>query len=76
MNTDTHLDVEELLAGVAGDRLSEQSREHLARCPDCQAERARWAKLSAGTQQLTAATDLPGWKFPAEPAAFRDRKVA
>jgi hypothetical protein len=66
MNTDTHLDVEELLAGAAS--------EHLATCPDCRAEQARWAKVAAGTQQLATATDLPEWQFPTGPAAPAARR--
>ena len=78
MNTDTepHLDLEELLAGVAGQPLREQARGHLTACPDCRAELAGWEKAAGGTQLLVAATDLPPWRFPAAGTAARPRRRA
>jgi hypothetical protein len=74
-STDEHLDLEELLAGAAGRPLSEQARDHLASCPDCRSERAAWSAATGGVRQLTAATELPPWRFPAAPGHRPRRRV-
>jgi hypothetical protein len=78
MNTSTepHLDLEELLAGVAGDPLSEQSRNHLACCADCHTESQRWGATSDAARLLVASTALPPWQFPAATAARWRRRRA
>jgi hypothetical protein len=66
MNTSTepHLDLEELLARLAGEPLSEQAHDHLASCRDCRTETQRWGATADGTRLLVAATTLPPWQFP------------
>jgi Domain of unknown function (DUF5666) len=83
MNTDTrntgtepHLDLEQLLAGVAGDPLGEPAREHLGSCPHCRTELRRWGTVSDGTRLLVAAAELPPWQFPAETTARRPGRRA
>jgi hypothetical protein len=78
MNTSTepHLDLGELLAGVAGESLSEQARDHLASCRDCRSETQRWGATSDGTRLLVAATKLPPWQFPAETITRRPGRRA
>lgn len=51
-----HLDLEDLLAGVNGEQVSDQAREHLAACEHCQAEALRWDTVAGGVRGLMAAT--------------------
>jgi hypothetical protein len=78
MNTSTepHLDLEELLAGVTGEPLSEHARDHLESCPDCRSEIKRWGTTSDATRMLVAATELPPWQLPAETTAHRPGRRA
>jgi Domain of unknown function (DUF5666) len=78
MNTSTepHLDLEEMLAEVAGAPLSGRARDHLASCPDCRSGAAGWGAASDGVQLLVAATELPPWQFPAGAAGHRPRRRA
>jgi hypothetical protein len=75
-STEPHLDLEELLAGVAGEPLSEQARDHLASCRDCRSEIQRWGTTSDATRTLVAATELPPWQLPAETTAYRPGRRA
>ncbi len=50
-----HLDLEDLLAGVAGEQLGDEAREHLAACGRCRAEASRWDTVAGGVRGLTAA---------------------
>jgi hypothetical protein len=76
MNTSTepHLDLEELLAGLAGEPLSEQARDHLESCPGCRSEIERWGTTSDATRMLVAATELPPWQLPAGTIAHQPRR--
>jgi hypothetical protein len=78
MNTSTepHLDLDELLAGVAGEPLSEQARDHLESCPGCHRETRRWGATSDGTRLLMTATELPPWQFPMETTGRRPGRRA
>ena len=65
ITTEPHLDLEELLPGVAGEPLSEQARDHLESCPHCRSEIKRWGTTSDAARLLVAATELPPWQLPA-----------
>jgi hypothetical protein len=54
---DRHLDLEDLIAAVNGQAVDDQAREHLARCPACQAEANRWDLIAAGIHGLAAGAD-------------------
>jgi hypothetical protein len=56
--TDTrypHLDLEDLIAGAAGQPLGDRGREHLADCERCQREASRWTLVADGVRGLAAA---------------------
>ena len=75
--TDTrssHLDLGTLIAGAAGQPISDQAREHLARCGDCQREANRWNLVADGVRGLAA--DAPGTAQPARPRRTRRRVLA
>jgi anti-sigma factor RsiW len=66
--TDTaspHLDLEDLIAGAAGQPAGERARVHLARCEHCQREASRWNLVADGVRGLTA--DAPETHQPARP---------
>ncbi len=76
ITTEPHLDLEELLSGVAGEPLSEQARGHLESCPHCRSEIKRWGTTSDATRLLVAATELPPWQLPAETSAHEPGRRA
>jgi hypothetical protein len=55
MNTQSHLDLEELLAEADGEALTDQAREHLAACALCHAEAARWDTVAGGVRAVMSA---------------------
>ena len=59
-----HLDLDDLIAGAAGQPVGERARDHLARCEDCQREADRWKVVADGVHGLAAAApepDQPAW---------------
>jgi Domain of unknown function (DUF5666) len=57
--TDTrhpHLDLEDLIAGAAGQATGDRAREHLAGCELCRREATRWNLVADGVRGLAAAT--------------------
>jgi hypothetical protein len=80
MNADTtdtrypHLDLGELIAGVAGQPVDDRAREHLAGCAQCQLEAKRWNLVADGVRGLTAAAPEP--VRPAWPRPTRQRGLA
>lgn len=52
-------EVQEMLPAVVGEQDSLSVRRHLARCPDCRAELARYESLRSGYAGLTALTSDP-----------------
>jgi hypothetical protein len=85
MNTDRtdtrspHLGLEDLIAEVTGQVISDQARDHLAACERCLAEASRWDMVSDGVRVLAASAPevaQPGWPLEGgqrEPAAGRRR---
>jgi len=70
--TDTrypHLDLEDLIAGAAGQPIGDRAREHLASCEHCQREANRWNLVADGVRDLAAAA--PQTAQPAQPARPR-----
>lgn len=68
-STDTrhpHLDLQDLIAGAAGQSVAHQAREHLARCEQCQREASRWNLVAEGVRGLAA--DAPETAPPTPPA--------
>ncbi len=68
MNADTrfpHLDLEDLIAGAAGQPAGDRAREHLAGCEHCRREANRWNLVADGVRGLAAAA--PGAAQPARP---------
>jgi outer membrane lipoprotein SlyB len=66
--TDTrypHLDLEDLIAGAAGQPIGERAQEHLAGCEHCQLEAKRWNLVADGVRSLAAAA--PETAQPARP---------
>jgi hypothetical protein len=58
MNADTrfpHLDLEDLIAGAAGQPIGDRARTHLAGCEHCQLEANRWNLVADGVRGLAAA---------------------
>jgi len=80
MNTDPadtrypHLDLEDLIAGAAGQPIGDQAREHLARCEHCRREANRWNLVADGVRGLAAAA--PGTAQPARPRRTGQRVLA
>ena len=72
MNSDSadtrhpHLDLDDLIAGAAGQPASDRAREHLAACEQCQLEASRWNLVADGVRALAA--DASG---AAQPAGLR-----
>jgi hypothetical protein len=64
MNTDSadtrhpHLDLEDLIAGAAGQPVGDRARAHLASCEQCRREASRWNLVADGVRALAA--DAPG----------------
>lgn len=56
-----HLGLEELLAEVNGEAVSDRVPEHLAACPGCRAEAERWGAVASGVRHLVAAISPPAW---------------
>ena len=71
MNTDPadtrspHLDLEDLIAGAAGQPAGDRAREHLAGCEHCWREATRWNLVADGVRGLAAAA--PRTAQPARP---------
>src|SRR5260370_11751042 len=65
----THLDLEELLAEVNGEAVSDLAREHLAACGRCHADALRWGTVAGGARELmTVSSLLPAVvRLPAQP---------
>jgi hypothetical protein len=77
MNADTrspHLDLEDLIAGAAGQPVGDRAREHLAGCELCQLEANRWNLVADGVRGLAAAA--PEAAQPARPRRTRQRVLA
>lgn len=55
MNAETHLDLEDLISGAAGQVIGDRAREHLAACEHCQLEANRWNLVADGVRGLAAA---------------------
>jgi hypothetical protein len=75
--TDTrypHLDLEDLIAGAAGQPVGDRAREHLAGCEHCQREANRWNLVADGVRGLAAAA--PETAQPARPRRTRGRVPA
>jgi hypothetical protein len=49
-----HLDLEDLIAGAAGQPIGDRAREHLASCEHCQREANRWNLVADGIRGLGA----------------------
>jgi hypothetical protein len=60
-----HLDLEDLIAGAAGQPAGDRAREHLADCEHCRREASRWNLVADGVRGLAAAA--PGTAQPARP---------
>jgi hypothetical protein len=69
----SHLDLEDLIAGAAGQATGDRTTEHLAICERCRAESKRWHVVADGVRGLAAAApeaDLPvGPRLAARPQA-------
>jgi hypothetical protein len=77
MNADTrfpHLDLEDLIAGAAGQPVGDRAREHLAGCEHCRREASRWNLVADGVRGLAAAA--PGTARPARPRGAGRRVLA
>jgi len=66
-----HLDLEDLIAGAAGQPIGDRAREHLASCEPCQREANRWNLVAGGVRGLAAAA--PETARPARPRRTRRR---
>jgi hypothetical protein len=62
---DAHLDLEDLIAGAAGQPVVGRAREHLAGCGECQREASRWNLVADGVSGLADAA--PPASQPARP---------
>jgi hypothetical protein len=69
-----HLDLEDFIAGAAGQPVSERARQHLAGCEQCQREASRWNLVASGVQALAA--DAPETSELARPRATGRRVPA
>jgi hypothetical protein len=54
-----HLDLDDLLAGLDGQAIGNQARDHLATCEQCRAEANRWNVVAGGVRALAAAMPEP-----------------
>jgi len=75
--TDTghpHLDLEDLIAGAAGQPVGDRAREHLAGCEHCQREANRWNVIADGVRSL--APTAPGTTQPVRPRRTRGRVLS
>jgi hypothetical protein len=54
-----HLDLTDLIAGVTGQAVADQAREHLASCEHCQLEANRWNLVADGVRDLAPAAPAP-----------------
>ncbi len=55
-----HLDLDDLIAGAAGQPVRDRAREHLANCEHCQREASRWNLVADGVRGLAAgASEAP-----------------
>ncbi len=57
----SHLTLEELLAEVNVDPVTDRVRAHLAGCGECRAEVRRWESVAAGVRHLADAAPVPPW---------------
>jgi hypothetical protein len=62
-----HLDLEDLIAGAAGQPVSDRARQHLAGCEQCRREASRWNLVADGVRSLAA--DAPETGTFARPRA-------
>src|SRR5580692_8053562 len=69
-----HLDLEDLIAGAAGQPVGDRAREHLAGCEHCRREASRWNLVADGVRGLAAAA--PGTARPARPRGAGRRVLA
>jgi hypothetical protein len=69
-----HLDLEDLIAGAAGQPVGDRAREHLASCERCQREANRWDLVADGVRGLAAGA--PEIAAPAHPRRTRRRALA
>jgi hypothetical protein len=69
-----HLDLEDLVAGAAGQPLGDRAREHLASCEHCQREANRWNLVAEGVRGLAAAA--PETAQPGRPRRTGQRVLA
>jgi hypothetical protein len=75
MNAESaHLDLEELLAEVNGEAVSDLAREHLAACGRCHADALRWGTVAGGVRELmTVSSPLPALVRPPAQAGRKPR---
>lgn len=71
---DPHLDLEDLIAGAAGQPAGGRARAHLASCEHCQREANRWNLVAGGIRGLAAAA--PETAQPARPRRTGQRVLA
>jgi hypothetical protein len=60
-----HLDLDDLIAGAAGQPVGDRARDHLAGCERCQLEADRWNLVAEGVRDLAAAAPEeapPAWR--------------
>jgi hypothetical protein len=67
-----HLDLEDLIAGAAGQPIGDRAREHLASCEHCQREANRWNLVADGIRGLGATVTVQ----PARPWRTGQRVLA
>jgi hypothetical protein len=77
---DPHLDLEDLIAGAAGQPVGDRARAHLAGCEHCQLEANRWNLVADGVRDLAAAVPhsaaAPQAARPGQPRRTRPRVPA
>jgi hypothetical protein len=66
-----HLDLDELLAEVNGEMVSDRTWVHLSACRACQAEVKHWQSVAAGVRHLVAVAPVPP-RLPSETLAGMD----
>ena len=71
---DPHLDLEDLIAGAAGQPVDARAREHLDGCEQCQREASRWNLVADGVGGLADAASPAGQ--PARPRRTGRRGLA